>query len=156
MGVYQSTFHADILALTAGRAAELSTGIICVCLPTLAALRQRKSKGPSDSILNGISNPTHAQYLRWKQKASLNDRDLFSVDYVEMEEGSCHSTGENLPSTAVTEREGGQSYRTRENNVLKVKETMPADSREELSQSSPRRGILKTTTIEQSLAQART
>ncbi|MCJ1268849.1 hypothetical protein MMC22_008737 [Lobaria immixta] len=140
-------------------AAELSTGIICVCLPTLAALRQCRPKGPSESILNGISNTAHAQYLRWKQNPSLNDRDLLSVDYVEMEEGSCHTGGGSVPTTAVNtgiDGKGNKFRNTQENDVPKTQDIGPAAaSREELNRSTPRRGILKTTTIEQSLAQAR-
>lgn len=79
-----------------------------------------------------------------------------------MEERSFCTAGKPISTTAIfTGIEGGggrggggdDCYRTQEKDGPKVREIAPADFTENLNQSTPRRGILKTTTIEQSLAQ---
>ena len=60
--------------LTRESAAEVSTGLICVCIPTLAALKLRRGPlRPTQSIINGQSNGV--SYLSARRKGSLDDFD---------------------------------------------------------------------------------
>ena len=64
----------------ANSAAEISTGIICVCLPTLAALGHRRRRRPSTSILNGQSYPRSTRRFDPDQPTSLNEKDLYNTE----------------------------------------------------------------------------
>lgn len=61
-------------------AAEISTGILCVCLPTLAALGHRRRRRPSSSILNGQSYPRSTRCFGPDQPTSLNEKDLYNTE----------------------------------------------------------------------------
>lgn len=62
---------------------------------------------------------------------ALYDRDFFRVQYVEMEEGSCHTADESVLTIAAIpgiERGGGvKSFRTQEDDDPKNMDVAPAD-----------------------------
>lgn len=81
------------LTLTNGiSAAEISSGIICVCLPTLAALGHRRRRRPSTSILNGQSYPRSPRCFGRDPSTSLSTKALFNTECLEVgENGSRRS-----------------------------------------------------------------
>jgi len=106
------TPHTPIRATnTPHSTAEVATGIICVCLPTLAALTHRRPRGPTTSIVNGQSNSrtgrsagAQSYYNRRKQPHDSDDQTLFhNGDYLELREGANNgaSLGAKVPQTAV-------------------------------------------------------
>lgn len=95
---------ADISCSTA----EVSTGIICVCLPTLAALARPNRRGPTASIMNGQSNSRGQSYYRRKQLGDSDDQTLVSGNYLELGERNHDNPGVQVPQrTVVTGIEGG-------------------------------------------------
>ncbi len=82
--------------------AEVATGIICVSLPTLAALAHRQPRGPTASIINGLSNPRGQSYHRRKHPSDSDDRTLFSGDYLELREGAADAAAVKAPAAAIT------------------------------------------------------
>lgn len=135
-------------------AAEISTGVICVCLPTLAALRRRTSKGPSSSILHGISKSTRVESHEWERSAGLSHQDPISGDYIEMEEGSCQDSRRLSANGVFTEIEGGADDCRVLACDLKTQDLASACAGEKSNLSGAGQGILKTMTIEQSSALA--
>lgn len=63
-------------------AAEISTGIICACLPTLAALGHPRRRQPSTSILNGKSYPRSPRSFGSHKPTGLDERYLFSTEFL--------------------------------------------------------------------------
>ena len=62
------------------RTAEISSGVICVCIPTLAPLtRRRRPVRPSHSILQGLSESrkTHLGMKKRQPATSLDERELW-------------------------------------------------------------------------------
>lgn len=130
-------------------AAEIATGIVCVCLPTLGALRHCTSKGPTQSIINGISRSATIQSHRWGKSANFNHQDLISGEYMEMEERSCQA-GDQLPTNlVVTEIQGGPPLKSQDCG-LEIQDHAPIVAGNGSSQSVVEGRILKTMTIAQS------
>ena len=92
------------------RAAEVSTGLICVCVPTLAALTHRRGPSkPTHSIINGQT----------KGHSRRSDRRPSSLDLFDRIEMLPSEVGLEYPVGVVTgiegglhknEKEGGQRY----------------------------------------------
>lgn len=72
-------------------AAEISTGIICACLPTLAALGHHRRRQPSTSILNGKCYPRSPRCFGSHQLTSLDERYLFSTEFLASREHDSES-----------------------------------------------------------------
>lgn len=137
--------------LTALSTAEISTGIICVCLPTLAAFTHRRSRGPSTSIVNGDSNTHRTTSSSRKQHLGLNDPSLFEGEYIELGAGSSQDV--DLRMTAglvVTGIRGGTTSPLSRDSIVEAQETTPLGAKEALDRSVQGMNIVKTVRIEQS------
>ena len=80
------------------RAAEIASGILCLCMPTLAALKpshRQNLKRPSVSILNGRSNSRRTPRTQGSGKhnilsgrdRSVDEQDLVEYDPIEGHKG---------------------------------------------------------------------
>lgn len=143
-------------------AAEISAGIVCICVPTIAALGHRRRRRPSTSILNGQSYPRSPRSFGPNQPTGLTERGLFNAEYLEMrDKGSLHSDlvsqyavitairgGTTTPRAVVEGVRGGCGCRT-----LGITSS-PASGGESNSESTRaadgRGGIMKSFRIEQS------
>lgn len=90
-------------------AAEISTGIICVCLPTLAALgrRRRRRRRPSTSIVNGKSYPRSNRFLGSIQPTSFNEKDTLRTHYSEVPEDGLRCSDLVSQYAVITAIRGG-------------------------------------------------
>ncbi|MCJ1468559.1 hypothetical protein MMC07_007188 [Pseudocyphellaria aurata] len=91
-------------------AAEISTGIICICLPTLGALAQHRHHRPSSTILNG---KFHSRSTRCSGPnpltSSFNERDVFSNEYLELRENKPGRSDPTSKYAVFTAIRGGPS-----------------------------------------------
>ena len=142
-------------------AAEISTGIICVCLPILAALSRPRRPRPSTSILNGKLYPRSPRCFGPDQPTSLNEKDLFNTEYLKVRENGSRGSGQApqyavvtairggaTPPRAVMESvRGGSGRRTVESTIAPV----PAgEANNESAIAADGGGIVKSFRIEQS------
>lgn len=79
----------------------MSSGLICVCIPTLAALSHRRPAGPSDSILQGRSNTRRTKLSGLKASASLEEQELWDRGDVEAPHGTSEHVDVLIPPSAV-------------------------------------------------------
>lgn len=78
--------------------AEVSTGVICICLPPLSVCfsRSKLQKGPTQSILNGAIHKSPSNSYRSKGKVgldsalALNDEAILNADYLELKNTSSY------------------------------------------------------------------
>ena len=138
--------------LTSCSAAEVSTGLICVCVPALAPLAHRRRQArasASTSARIDRSNSRRIYSLGKKKSASpsLDEQDLWSRNDLELQQphNVYKTAGVNLPmSTVVTGIEGGVRLPSRQDGAH-------LGGFGEDAEESPRgRGILTTTRIEHS------
>lgn len=142
-------------------AAEISAGIICVCIPTLAALGHRRRRRPSASILNGESYPRSPRCFGPDQPTSLNEKDLFNTEYLEVRENCSRRSGQvpqyavitairggaATPRAVIESVRGGSGRRTVENTIAPA----PAGgANNESAIAADGGGIMKSFRIEQS------
>ena len=141
-------FLRSTLVLTSTRAAEISTGLICVCIPTLAALVTRPhSLKPTRSIVNGEYNSRHGQLSGKRPPPSLDEQNLFDRVDIELQEDNFNATGLRIPeSVVVTGIEGGN----KRPSILGIQDGGSVDSHEERDERTNGMGIMKTVRIEQS------
>lgn len=125
------------------REAEVSMGLICVCIPTLAPLaRKRGPPGPSPSILNGATVARRKYYGgSTKKSTSLDDDRLFD------KLAAGHSTLVQLPVAVVTGIAGGLDAGTHGELGIEMKNSQRAQSGEDLDRSD---GIVATVRMEHS------
>ena len=139
------TFNApdfvDILIVNS--TAELSSGLICTCLPTIPALFQRRRRSRSDKTLEENSHSRHLRVLTRKQPTNLSDQEPFNGEYLELSEGRSQNEGfEALPAAVATDIEGGNPSSVQATNPLSL------GAREDDLISGP--AIMKTVVVEQS------
>ena len=131
-------------ALTQISAAELSTGFICVCLPTIPVLLQRRKNGQGDQSLEKNSRSRYLRTLTHKRPKTLSEQDLsVNGNYLELGESSSHDGGIRTPPTAVTtDIEGGKP--------CDIHDFAPMDLELEEEELGQRPAIMKTVVVEQS------
>ena len=135
------------MVLTFISAAEISTGIFCVCLPTLAALARRRLRRPSGSILKHTYHSAHVHRLAPR----LEQRTKNESEYIELMEKSSQSIGIAIPANAVvTKISGGAESTTIESEDSMIQDLARRASREQSDRRSLRLNIMKTVGIEQS------
>lgn len=90
-------------------AAELASGTICTCLPTIPALLSQRRTSRGDETMQRDPHSRHLRSLTRKQPTSSSDQDPFDGMYLELSEG-CSQDGaaEELPAAVVTDIEGGK------------------------------------------------
>ncbi|MCJ1423886.1 hypothetical protein MMC29_001771 [Sticta canariensis] len=89
--------------------AEISTGVVCVCLPTLGALGHRRRHRPSTSILNGHSYLRSIRSLGPDQPTSLNDKELLDSEYLEVRDRDPRRSNAGSKYAVITAIRGGAS-----------------------------------------------
>ena len=122
------------------RTAELSTGVICVCLPSISVLLHPRQRGPTVSILNGNSNSRRPQQSRPKQSSGHNGLDLYHEEYLQLTE------------SVITGIKGGAHPSMMQDDGHGLQGTTLADSTEKVDESAQGSKITKTVEIEQSYA----
>lgn len=142
--------------------AEISTGIVCVCLPTLGALGHRRRHRPSPSILNGHSYLRSIRSSGPDQPTSLNDKELLDSEYLEVRDkdrrrsdaGSKYAVitairgGASTPSTDVEGTHGSSGHRPPEHRFYPGSDIEMND--ESAIAADGGGGIMKSFRIEQS------
>ncbi|MCJ1254201.1 hypothetical protein MMC24_002015 [Lignoscripta atroalba] len=126
------------LILLWGSTAEVTTGVICACLPMLPALFQRRPRKPSANMAISSSNRCGAQPFPRMYCSGSGDNDLLSRDYLELGEDSFHAVGGAAANAITTEIKGGAGPR--------IEVSAPAD--EDQLRGQEGRGIMKTVRIE--------
>jgi len=122
--------------LIVNRAAEVSTGLICVCVPTLAALAQSRGPlKPTHSIVNGQSNINTRRSARRQS----------SLDYLDKIEMLPNQGKLKMPIGVVTGIEGGVHRREKEDGERYG--SIDASGDEEVGGEA--KGIMTTVRIEQ-------
>lgn len=132
-------------------AAEVSTGLLCVCVPALAPLAHRRrqaraSASASASARNDRSNTRRIYSLGKKNSASpsLEEQDLWSRNDLELQQPHNVYKTAGVKSTVVTGIEGGVRLHSRQDEAH-------LGAFGEDAESPPRGpGILTTTRIEHS------
>lgn len=120
--------------------AEVSTGVICICLPPLSVLLHPRQRGPTASILNGSSNSRRTQHSRRKQSSSHDGSDLYHEEYLQMREG------------VMTGIKGGAHPSKMQDDGHGFQGTTVTDSTEGVDESAQGPNIMKTVRIEHSYA----
>ncbi|CAG8981906.1 hypothetical protein HYALB_00009160 [Hymenoscyphus albidus] len=103
-------------------AAEITTGVICICLPPLSILfhRQKAPRGPTQSIINGVSNRSNklnsaTRASRRKGTLNIDDDDLLESGYLELQDGCVHEgRGPEMGIGDGKERMGENGWRVTE------------------------------------------
>ena len=91
------------LVLMDFRTAELATGMMIICFPTLPGIFQRRSRKPTPSIVNGSSN--RARNIRPYQRTTYADE-----DYHELVDGKYREVRIGKPAQAIINNiRGGSS-----------------------------------------------
>ena len=127
--------------------AEISTGICCVCLPTLAALPHRHRRRPSASILKHVYHSAHSQ----RHALTLDERTGRDSKYIELKENGSKSISSAIPTNAVvTEISGGAESTTAQSEGSRIHDLALRASEEQSDRQHLRMNIMKTVGIEQS------
>ena len=135
--------------LTVGSTAEVSSGLICVCIPTLAALGHRRPLKPATSILNSRCT----KFSGRKGPSSLDEENLFDKGDLELGERRFSSACNQVPLSAViTGIKGGPESLRKQEGHLTTQEIELTDSGEDLEVSARGSDIIKTVRIEHSYA----
>jgi len=126
--------------------AEISTGLVCVCVPTLAPLAHRRTPArPTASIIAGASG---SRRLGSKKPESLDEQGLWDRGDLELQQQASYpnfSGGGPLKGTVVTGIEGGVRGPNSKRGAGDS-----ADSVEESEDAHRPGGILTTVSVEQS------
>lgn len=139
------------LELMISSIAEVSTGIICVCLLTLRAFTRRRCRGPSISIVNGDSNMQSVISSPRKQKLVLNI-DLFDREYIELEPESSQPVDfKVIPSGVASRVRGGSISPIVEGSSRMAQGIIPIGTQEVPDASAQERKMVKTVRIEHSV-----
>ena len=140
--------------LTFSSAAEVSTGLICVCIPTLAPLAyRRRPVRPSESVLNGESRSRRIHLPGTKTSTSLDEQELWSKVDLELQQqhGSSHTVGIRAPPTAVvTGIEGGLEKPVLQDGGHRMYDTAFENRGGDLDEPSRAMDILTTVRMEHS------
>ena len=94
-------FSTKPTSLIPNSAAEVSSGLICVCIPALASFSHRRPAGPSDSILQGRSNSRRTKVSGLKASASLEEQELWDRGDVDLQHGTSEHVDVLIPPSAV-------------------------------------------------------
>ena len=123
------------------RGAELATGIMVVCLPTLPGIMQRRTKRPALGILNGSTKSRSlTSNSRFGPRSVARDSTLLTGEYIELGEGQSRALDVSTSRNMVINKIKGS-----ENDDLSTREAAAT------SHYSPPPGrILKIVEIEQS------
>ena len=142
------------ITLTFSSAAEVSTGLICVCIPTLAPLaHQRRPVRPSESVLNGESHSRRIHLPGTKKSTSLDEQELWSKVDLELQQqhSSSYTVGIRAPPTAVvTGIEGGLKKPVVQDGGPGMYETAFENSGGDLNEPTRATDILTTVRMEHS------
>ncbi|TEY62246.1 hypothetical protein BOTCAL_0165g00060 [Botryotinia calthae] len=122
--------------------AEVSTGLICVCVPPLTILFHKQGqRGPSQSILHGESNAVDGSGQQKTKRnpkfRSDNDTDLLTGQYIGLEEAINYTLSVEKPNSTYKIGVSGGA-------------TSSEQSREEINTSGDAQDITKTIKIHQS------
>lgn len=132
--------------------AEISTGIICVCLPTLAVFTHRRSRGPSTSIVNGECHMHRAMSSPRKQNLGLKDHGLFDGEYLELGPASSRQFDlKIIPDGVATGNRGEHTSPVVQGGSRSALGVIPIGTEEMLDESTLGMKIVKTVRLEQSL-----
>lgn len=125
-------------------AAELSSGLICVCLPTIPALLRRRQKTTKGSRFESIFQSRYLRNLARRQPTSstLGDQRPLNKASLELTERYLHGGVDAMPAAVITDIEGGQAQSISELNPLDL-----TGGERVLVQGS---AIMKTVKLEQS------
>ena len=141
--------------LTTPRAAEITTGLICVCIPELAAFgRYRHSSRPSQSILNGAAVTRRSHPYSTMKRNSLDGQAL--CDGIRLEEGRSITSNikREIPAlpmgVVVVDIEGGVSLPQERSGEKDVLGEGKAHSGGE--DAGPKLGIMTSVRLEQTIA----
>lgn len=98
------------LTLTDSRTAELATGMMVICLPTLPGILQRRTKKPSPSIVNGSAKSRNIKsHPRHGLGSTDTDMMFMESDYFELREGWPNGSHVRVPQNAlINEIRGGE------------------------------------------------
>ncbi|KAL8722748.1 MAG: hypothetical protein Q9225_000809 [Loekoesia sp. 1 TL-2023] len=107
-------------------AAEISTGLICVCIPELKAFarHRRRASRPSDSILNGATTSRRSKPYDTMKHGSLDEQALW--DGIKLNEAqSLADIGvfEGFPAAVTTDIKGGVKL----SKGMSREKTLPAE-----------------------------
>ena len=138
--------------LTFRSAAEVSTGLICVCVPALAPLAHRRRQARASASASARIDRSNSRriYSLGKKKSaspSLEEQDLWSRNDLELQQphGVYKAAGVKVPtSTVVTGIEGGVRRPSRQDEAHR------GGLGEDMEESTRGPGILTTTRIEHS------
>lgn len=133
--------------LTVGRAAEVSTGVICVCAPPLAILAHRHApQRPTRSIMNGDSNSRSANLSGRRRPTSTDEEILFDRGDLELQ----HRDVKMASGTVVTGVVGGATSHGEQAGGFEVHESRVADRDGIIKGEDHITGIMRTVRMEQS------
>ncbi|TVY20112.1 hypothetical protein LARI1_G001932 [Lachnellula arida] len=105
-----ATYNQPLVLLWA--IAEVSTGFICICLPPLSLLFNRKltNPGPTQSMLSGEANKLGSANTqsrrRTKPPSGISDDGMLNADYIELEDGHMYTMGIERPTPTHVVRVG--------------------------------------------------
>ncbi|MCJ1380518.1 hypothetical protein MMC17_003626 [Xylographa soralifera] len=120
--------------------AELATGMMIICLPTLPGVLHRHSKRPSKSVVNGSARSRSLKFFPHHGQSSTNRDDMLEDrDYFELTEGRIADSSVMMPKRAFINEITGGHGNTHADYDLGESEAI----------GTPVGGILKMTTIEQ-------
>ena len=140
-GEFEALYMVDVLTLYS--TAELSAGVICICLPTVPAILSRRRTGRSDRNLEMDSRSRHLQTLTRRLPTSLSDQDPFNREYLGLCRGYVDDGGVGASSTTVAaDIEGARPGGMHANG--------PRDLEAKEDELIQKPAIMKTVVIEQS------
>lgn len=131
-------------SLTSPRAAEITTGLICVCCPPLAILAHRHGpQKPTRSILNGESGSRSTNLSGRRRPTSTDEEILFDKGDMELQHrDTVHS------STMVTGVVGGaRTYKKKAS--FEIQESTLGDREGGVVSEDHIAGIMRTVRVEQ-------
>ena len=130
----------------------MSAGLICVCVPTLAALaHRRRPTRPSDSIVQGRTNSRHINFPGPKTYTSLDEQGLWDGSNVELQRRNSDIVGVLVPPAAVvTGIRGGWDAKYKLEGEDGSLDTGRTRTGEELDAANRAAGIVTTVRMEHS------
>ena len=138
------------MLLTKSSTAEVSTGILIICLPPLSALLRGSQSKPSATIINGESISHRTQSSKKKRSRSNTDLDLYHEEYLELSGRSSHSVATHTSVEPISRIQDKAKFPVIKDRTLAVQDTSPTNRGDERSTSVRGADILKTVTIENS------
>lgn len=139
----------NLQTLIAHSGAELSAGLVCVCLPTIPILLPcRSRRSPSSKTLERHSRPCHLRTFARKQPSNISDEESLNRVYSDFGRGFSQGGAiEPLPTTIVTAIEGG--------SARGIRDIGPLDLEVKDDEFVQRPAIMKTVVVEQSSGHSR-